>query len=186
MVDEAKVQSSMNSTIGALIVQHAVQVCPGEAGPLWTLTNAAVGAAAFWCACHGLAEHTSQMSWFDQIHWSCSRPDKQQTTQLWLWPSYGASLALESTLDSPQSNHWAGHQQLSYLIHFSVTHHSLIKKWFIIVGKKKRCTNWKHFSKKNVQPTHEESIYQVFLLFQFASNVKWPWMVHNDFSGSFS
>ena len=34
MVDEAKVQSSMNSTIGALIVQHAVQVCPGEAGPL--------------------------------------------------------------------------------------------------------------------------------------------------------
>lgn len=88
--------------------------------------------------CHGLI----------RIHWSCSRSDKQQTTQLWLWPSYGASLALESTLDSLQSNHCAGHQQLSYLIHFSITHHSLIKKWFIIVGKKKRCTNSKHFSKK--------------------------------------
>lgn len=148
MVEEAKVQSSMNSTIGALICsmqfrfvlekQALYEHWPMQLWVLQPFGARVMDLLSTLLRCHGLI----------RIHWSCSRPDKQQTTQLWLWSSYGTSLALESTLDSPQSNHWAGLQQLSYLIHFSVTHHSLIKKWFIIVGKKKRCTNSKHFSKK--------------------------------------
>ena len=55
-------------------------------------------------ASHLLAEHTSQMLWFHRDSESYSWSDRQQTTKQWPWPSFGASLALGSALES---NHWA-------------------------------------------------------------------------------
>ena len=38
---------------------------------------------------------------------------------------------------SSQSNHWAGHCRLLYKIHFLITHHNLIEKWFTVVAQNK-------------------------------------------------
>ena len=80
-----------------LVVWHVVGCCHGEeSGPsCWPML--AIGTAVFG-ASHCFTEHTSQIQWFYQDSESYTGSDKQQTTKQWLWPFFGARLAMLSAL----------------------------------------------------------------------------------------
>ena len=104
--------SPICSTSEVLVVQCAVKHCYAEElGPFcWAMPAAGV---AVFDATHRFAEHTIQMKWLLWDSERCSGSDWQQIT--FFWCKFGFGKCFEA---SSQSNHLAGHHQLSYKIHF--------------------------------------------------------------------
>ena len=90
MADEAKLHSSVHSTLEVLVVWRVVGHCWRRIGP-FLLTNAA-GLVIF-SASHLFAEHTSLMNVFARTQEAMV--DQTATDRQWPWPFYfGASLSL--------------------------------------------------------------------------------------------
>ena len=84
------------------------------------------------------------------------------------WCNFGFEMCFA---DSSLSNHWAGHFQLSYKIHFSLHVTILLRNGFLLHRMKEDTSKWQFF---NFRSAHEAPIYSVSSPFQFSSNVKWP------------
>ena len=93
-------------------------------------------------------------------------PNSEQNlflVQVWLWEVFGAS---------SWSNHWAGHRQLSYKIHFSLHVTIWLRNGSLLL-----CSISEHNTSKrflDLWSAHKAPTYWAFSPFQFASNAKWP------------
>ena len=104
-----------------------------ELGPLLLVDQGWLSESQFLWAAHRFAEHISQIWW---SHWdpeSYSGSVWQQTTKQWPRPFSWCKFGFGKWASS-QLNHWAGHRRLSYSIHFLISHHNPIEKWFIFVA----------------------------------------------------
>ena len=173
MVDEAKLCSPVCSTFEMLAVWHAVGCWSWiTIGPI-LLPNASCGHCRCWwisLICWAYFSDVMVLPGFRNLEWIRLAADHKTVTMTIFGCKFGFGNYFRL---SSWSNHWDGHCQLLYKIHFS-SHITVQLINGLLLYRIREDDTSKWWFLKNFQSAHEAPTYQAFSSFQFASNAEWP------------